>query len=120
MLRFPKEAIPLELVAWVVVPDRVPLPGLVEMAMVTLVLGTLLPKASCTFTVTAGLIAAAAVVLLGPWTNVADAGAAAWTMTEVKPVIVFVTLSVAKMVFDPAVLSVTRPLNTPLSPAENA
>src|SRR5262245_54656860 len=51
----------------VVVPDSVPPPGLVPMATVTLAveLVTVLLKASCTVTCTAGLIATPAVALVG-------------------------------------------------------
>src|SRR4051794_27272810 len=73
----------------VVVPDSVPLPGLVPIATVTLAveLVTVLPNASCTATCTAGLIAAPAVVLVGCVVN-ATFDAAAGVMlnaAEVAP-----------------------------------
>src|SRR3954469_16834779 len=65
----------------VVVPDSVPPPGLVPMATVTLAeeLVTVLPKASCTVTCTAGLTATPAVALVG-WTVKASRFAAAGLM----------------------------------------
>src|SRR2546425_17686 len=66
MLRFAKVATPLT-AATVVVPERVPLAGLVPIATVMLVVAvvTVLPWASWTATCTAGVIAAPAAVLLG-------------------------------------------------------
>src|SRR3989440_9108557 len=66
MLRSEKVATPLT-AATVVVPERVPLAGLVPMATVMLVVAvvTVLPWASWTVTCTAGVIAAPAAALLG-------------------------------------------------------
>src|SRR5205809_767302 len=66
MLRSEKVATPLT-AATVVVPERVPLAGLVPIATVVLVVAvvTLLPWASWTATCTAGVIAAPAAALLG-------------------------------------------------------
>src|SRR2546422_122660 len=66
MLRLEKVATPLT-AATVVVPERVPLAGLVPIATVMLVVAviTVLPWASWTATCTAGVIAAPAAVLLG-------------------------------------------------------
>src|SRR5438034_9162063 len=66
MLRSEKVATPLT-AATVVVPERVPLAGLVPIATVMLVVAvvTVLPWASWTATCTAGVIAAPAAVLLG-------------------------------------------------------
>src|SRR2546429_661304 len=66
MLRLVKEWSPLT-AATVVVPERVPLAGLVPIATVMLVVAvvTVLPWASWTATCTAGVIAAPAAALLG-------------------------------------------------------
>src|SRR3989441_928117 len=66
MLRLEKVATPLT-AATVVVPERVPLAGLVPIASVMLVVAvvTMLPWASWTATCTAGVIAAPAAALLG-------------------------------------------------------
>src|SRR5439155_26967802 len=66
MFRFAKVATPLT-AATVVVPERVPLAGLVPIATVMLVVAvvTLLPWASWTATCTAGVIAAPAAAVLG-------------------------------------------------------
>src|SRR5438034_548172 len=66
MLRSEKVATPLT-AATVVVPERVPLAGLVPIATVMLVVAvvTVLPWASWTVTCTAGVIAAPAAALLG-------------------------------------------------------
>src|SRR5436309_12949097 len=66
MLRLEKVATPLT-AATVVVPERVPLAGLVPIASVMLVVAvvTALPCASWTATCTAGVIAAPAAALLG-------------------------------------------------------
>src|SRR2546427_639830 len=66
MLRLEKVATPLT-AATVVVPERVPLAGLVPIATVMLLVAVvpLLPRASCTATCTARVIAAPAAVLLG-------------------------------------------------------
>src|SRR5438128_12129500 len=66
MLRSEKVATPLT-AATVVVPERVPLAGLVPIATVMLVVAvvTVLPWASWTATCTAGVIAAPAAALLG-------------------------------------------------------
>src|SRR5881396_1896294 len=66
MLRLAKVATPLT-AATVVVPERVPLAGLVPIATVMLVVAvvTLLPWASWTATCTAGVIAAPAAAVLG-------------------------------------------------------
>src|SRR3954467_6938383 len=74
----------------VVVPDSVPLPGLVPIAtvMLALELVTVFPNASCTVTCTAGLIATPAVAVDG-WTVKASLVAAAGVMlnaAEVAPV----------------------------------
>src|SRR5688572_25271306 len=84
-----KVATPLT-AATVVVPDSVPLPGLVPMATVMLAveLVTVLPNVSCTATCTAGAIAAPAVALVG-CTMKASREAAAGVMLntdEVAPV----------------------------------
>src|SRR4051812_27271548 len=66
MDRLEKEARPPD-AATVVVPDRIPPPGLVPMATRTVVreLVTVLPNVSCTATCTAGLTAAPAVAPVG-------------------------------------------------------
>src|SRR5512145_977822 len=66
MLRFAKLATPA-LAATVVVPERVPLPGFVPMATVTLPVNpvAVFPWASRAVTWTAGVIEAPAVVLVG-------------------------------------------------------
>src|SRR5437867_12729837 len=66
MLRLKKVATPLT-AATVVVPERVPLAGLVPMATVMLVVAvvTVLPWASWTATCTAGVFTAPAAALLG-------------------------------------------------------
>src|SRR6185295_15115519 len=66
MDRLEKEARPPD-AATVVVPDRMPPPGLVPIATVTFAveLVTVFPNVSCTATCTAGLIAAPAVALVG-------------------------------------------------------
>src|SRR5437762_8373676 len=66
MLTFAKVATPLT-AATVVVPERVPLAGLVPITSVMLVVAvvTVLPWASWTATCTAGVIAAPATALLG-------------------------------------------------------
>src|SRR5205809_7413762 len=66
MLRFAKLAAPLT-AATVVVPERVPLAGLVPIASVMLVVAvvTVFPWASWTVTRTAGVFAAPAAALLG-------------------------------------------------------
>src|SRR2546430_16111508 len=66
MLTFAKVATPFTAAA-VLVPARVPLPGLVPIATVMLVVAvvTVLPWASWTATCTAGVIAAPTAVLLG-------------------------------------------------------
>src|SRR3954467_5260940 len=74
----------------VVVPESVPLPGLVPMAIVMLAveLVTVLPNESCTATCTAGLIATPAVAFVG-WAMMASLEAAAGLMLnadEVAPV----------------------------------
>src|SRR6478735_3974175 len=76
--------------ATVVVPDKMPPPGLVPMATVMLAveLVTVLPNASCTATCTAGLIATPAVTPEG-WTVKPSLEAAAGLMLnadEVTPV----------------------------------
>src|SRR5690349_6261421 len=65
-LKFEKVATPLT-AATVVVPERVPLAGLVPIAAVMLAVAvvTVLPWASCTVTRTAGVFAAPAAALLG-------------------------------------------------------
>src|SRR5512140_997356 len=64
----------------VVVPDNVPPPGLVPIAIVMLAVEvvTVLPNASCTATCTGGLIAVPAQMLVG-WTVQASRSAAAGT-----------------------------------------
>src|SRR4051812_5081885 len=89
MDRLEKLATPLT-AATVVVPENVPLPGLVPGATVTLAveLVTVLPNASCTVTCTAGATATPAVALVG-WTVKATRVAAAGLMLkalEVAPV----------------------------------
>src|SRR4051812_18830141 len=74
----------------VVVPDSVPLPGLVPIAtvMLALELVTVFPNASCTVTCTAGLIATPAVAVVG-WTVNAKIGSASGRVrkaAEVAPV----------------------------------
>src|SRR5436190_2234139 len=66
MERLEKEARPPDAVT-VVVPDRIPPPGLVPMATVMLAaeLVTVFPNVSCTATWTAGLTATPAVALVG-------------------------------------------------------
>src|SRR5437867_2350466 len=75
MLRLKKVATPLT-AATVVVPERVPLAGLVPMATVMLVVAvvTVLPWASWTATCTAGVIAAPAAAVLGCTVKAAGAG----------------------------------------------
>ena len=76
--RFEKVATPDEAVT-VVVPDKVPLPGFVPIAIVTLEVAvvTVLPKLSCTVTCTAGEIATPAVVFDGCTVKATFAAAAA-------------------------------------------
>src|SRR6185295_12647562 len=80
MERVVKTAIPLDATT-VVVPDSVPPPGLVPMAMVMLAveLVTVLLNASCTVTCTDGEMAAPAMALAG-WTVKASLFAAAGLM----------------------------------------
>src|SRR5436190_1676021 len=89
MERLEKVATPLT-AATVVVPDGVPPPGLVPIATVMLAveLVTVLPKASCTVTCTAGEMFTPAVALVG-WTVKASLDAAPVLMlnaVEVAPV----------------------------------
>src|SRR6266511_247301 len=77
MLRSAKLASPLLLVVCVVVPESVPLPGLVLMVSVTEALGTRLKNRSFTVTWTAGVMWSPAVVVVGCTVNAAVAGAAA-------------------------------------------
>src|SRR5260221_4677942 len=89
MERFENDATPA-LAATVVVPESVPLPGLVPMATVMLADDpvTVLPNWSCTVTWTAGAMAEPAVALEG-WTVKASLLAAAGLMlkpAEVAPV----------------------------------
>jgi hypothetical protein len=74
-VRVPKVATPLTAVT-VVVPQRVPPPGLSRIATVMLLVApvTVFPDPSWIATTTAGLIAAPAVTLVG-WTVKASAGA---------------------------------------------
>src|SRR5207244_2215955 len=85
MLTFAKVATPLT-AATVVVPDRVPLAGLVPIATVMLVVAvvTVLPWASWTATRTAGVLAAPATALLG-CTVKASFAPVGWTGPEVLP-----------------------------------
>src|SRR5262245_31169314 len=73
-----------------VVPDSVPPPGLVPMAtaMLAVELVTVLPKASCTVTCTAGAIATPAAPGLGCTANASLQAAAGvmWNPAEVAPV----------------------------------
>src|SRR5213594_4104964 len=92
MLRFAKVATPLT-AATVVVPERIPLAGLVPIATVMLVVAvvTVLPWASWTATCTAGVFAAPAAALLGCTMKASFAGAPAPTLNAllvalVKPV----------------------------------
>src|SRR3989442_933372 len=80
MLRFEKVATPLT-AATVVVPERIPLAGLVPIATVMLVVAvvTVLPWASWTATCTAGVIAAPAAGL-GGWRGKTRFAAAPTTM----------------------------------------
>ena len=83
---------------------------------------TALPKASCTWTVIAGLMASVETVFVGCWTKISLLAAAALTvMLALVPVIELVTVSVAVTVRVPAVFSVTPLANVwlPLSPATN-
>ena len=70
ILRLANVATPLA-AATVVVPANAPPPGLLPSATVTLPLklGSVFPRASCAVTCTAGVIAAAAVALLGCTVN---------------------------------------------------
>src|SRR5437867_3962592 len=77
MLRPLNVATPLTSVARVVVPLRLPLPLLRLMLAATP--ATLLPKLSCARTVTAGLMAAPAMVLLGNCTKLRLAAGAGLT-----------------------------------------
>src|SRR5438046_9293903 len=81
MLRSEKVATPLT-AATVVVPERVPLAGLVPIATVMLVVAvvTVLPWASWTATCTAGVIAAPAAALLGCTVKTSFAAAPAWVV----------------------------------------
>src|SRR4051812_16235294 len=71
----------------VVVPDSVPPPGLVPMAIVTLAaeLVTVLLNASCTVTCTAGAMATPAMAFVG-WVVNASLAAAAWLMLNADDV----------------------------------
>src|SRR5512140_3955955 len=86
MDRLGKEASPPD-AATVVVPDRIPPPGLVPIATVTFAVEvvTVLPNASCTATCTAGEIAAPAMALVGCWMN-ATLDAAAGEMLKATEV----------------------------------
>src|SRR3954466_8879053 len=89
MDRLEKVANPLA-AATVVVPDSVPLPGLVPMASLPLADEpvTVLPNASCTATTTAGAIATPATALLGCTENASLEAAAGLMLNpaEVAPV----------------------------------
>src|SRR5262245_32936905 len=89
MERLENVATPLT-AATVVVPDRVPPPGLapIPTVMLAVELGTVLPNASCTATCTAGLTAAPAIAVVGCTANAtSDAAAAAMLKAlEVAPV----------------------------------
>src|SRR6266481_4993266 len=77
MLKSAKVATPLALVSWGVVPDSVPVAGLVPIAMATDAPGTRFAKASFTVTATAGVMCNPVVVVVGWTVNAAVAGAAA-------------------------------------------
>src|SRR2546426_839835 len=81
MLRLANVANPAT-AATAVVPDRVPLPGFAPSARVTVPVKPVatLPWASCATTSTAGVIAAAAAVLLGCTVNVSCVAAAGVTL----------------------------------------
>src|SRR2546429_42582 len=85
MLRFAKVATPLT-AATVVVPERVPLAGLVPIATEMLVVAvvTVLPWASWTATCTAGVFTAPAPALLGCTVKTSFV-AVGWTGPEVLP-----------------------------------
>src|SRR5512140_2245811 len=87
MERLEKVATPA-LAATVVVPESAPPPGLVPMPTVMLAVEpvTVLLKASCTVTCTAGLIATPAVVVFAGWTVNASLVAAAGLMVNVEEV----------------------------------
>src|ERR1043165_8056557 len=84
MERLEKLATPLT-ADTVVVPDSVPLPGLVPIATVMLAveLVTVLPNASCTAACTAGVMAVPATALVG-WTVNATLAAAAGLMVNAE------------------------------------
>src|SRR6266851_1601862 len=106
----------------VLVPLSVPPLGLVPMATVieALLVVTVLPKASWTVTLTAGLIATVDTAFVGCWLNMSLLAAAGLTvMLPLVPMMLLVIVSVAVTVWLPAVLSVTAVLKVcmPLSPA---
>src|SRR6478752_6204485 len=78
--------------AWLVVPERVPPPGLAPMATVTVAVEAVwFPKASTMATVTGGAMGAPAPALVGCCTYASDAAAPAVTLkallvAEVRPV----------------------------------
>jgi hypothetical protein len=86
MLRVENVATPATALT-VAVPDNVPPPGLVPMAIVTefVAVGTKFPKASSTLTCTAGAIAAPAVTFVG-WT--VNANVAGFPGVTLKAVLV--------------------------------
>src|SRR5205809_679766 len=101
------------LAATVVVPLSLPPPGLVPMAAVTLaVLVVRLLNWSSNCTVTAGLMATPATALVGCCRNDRCWGAAGLTlMVPLVPVMLLATVSVAVIVWLPAVLSVAPFVN---------
>jgi hypothetical protein len=107
--RFEKVATPDEAVT-VVVPDKVPNPGFVPIAMVMLAADevTVLPKLSCTVTCTAGEIATPAVVFDGCTEN-ASFDAEAGEMSNAVLVAPVNPVEVAVKVYPVPDLSIDRP-----------
>src|SRR3989442_624708 len=131
MVRSLNVATPLASVTRVVVPLRLPLPLLRLMLAATP--ETILPKLSCARTVTAGLMAAPAMALLGGWTKLRLAAAAGLTVMllerallrvpPVKAMVMLVAKLCAKLVKVTTPLAADRlvaPCKAPLPAARAA
>src|SRR5512134_2199848 len=115
MLRFAKLATPLA-AATVVVPPRVPLPGLVPIARFTSLMAPVarLPRASRISTCTAGVIANPATVLVG-WAMKASAAGAPGVTVTVGACVIATPLAVADTVLGPATVDHRVPVAMPLA-----
>src|SRR5688572_11903534 len=102
----------------VVVPDRVPPPGLVPIVAVTVPVKpvTVLPEASCTATLTAGAIATPAVAPLGCTANASWAAAPGVTSNEAL-VVPASPVAVAESVYPVPLLSMPAEENVATPPA---